>query len=381
MRTTIPVGMLFSEAGPYAVLGREAADGARHAIAAVEADQTLPFRLALAAADPAGDVAAYAPAAEGLFGPAGCRHVVGTITSSSRKEVLPVAERHRGLLWYAFPYEGYESSENVVYLGATANQHVVPLLEECIRRYGPSPMLVAPDYVWGWEINRIARALVEEVGGTPAGEVAIPVGTVDFSPVVAEIARRRPSFVLSSLIGPSSHAFVRAYAEFAVADPAFAGGRRPLASCNLTEADAAVIGPAVAGTLIAGVHFGGRPSPWTDAIAAGLAPPRRASSCFASAYTAVRLLAEGIRLAGTDDPDAVKKAVMAKTWETPLGAVAIDPVTAHTVHAPLLVRADAAGGFETLHEFPPIAPDPYLLHRRPDRPAALRAGASRRVTH
>lgn len=379
MKHGIPVGLLFSEEGPYALIGRDAAEGARLAVMTIEADPAFPFRLVPLALDPAGDTARYAPMAERLFG-GGCRHVVGTITSSSRKEALGVAERHRGLLWYAFPYEGYESSENVVYLGATANQHVVPLLGECIARYGGAPLLVAPDYVWGWEVNRIAREVVETAGGSVAGEVRLPVDCTDMAALAARVAAERPSFVLSSLIGPSSHALIAALG----APAAQAGGRAvPLVSCNLTEADARAIGPAVAGALVASIHFGSEATPGNESLRLALRrhsrPERMVSSCFASAFAAVHLLAEAIRAAGIDEPEAVRRALFARRWETVLGPIAFDPLTAHALHAPRLGRARADGGFDVIHRFAPIAPDPYLVHQRLGDERAGRRAAGGRV--
>ncbi len=367
MSVDIPIGLLFSEDGPYAVIGRDAAAGARLAVEAVNDDRTFPFRFAATVLDPAGDTALYAPMAETLFGTLGCRHVIGTITSSSRKEVLTVAERHRGLLWYAFPYEGYESSENVVYLGATANQHVLPLLDAAIARYGVSVMLVAPDYVWGWEINRIARERIEAAGGRVVDEICLPVGVESMDAVAGRIRTARPDFVLSSLIGPAGHAFVRAKAALGAADPAFGAAACPLVSCNMTEADAAAIGPTVEGALVAGIFFGGEPTLASASLRAAAAmrfgtlrPP---SSCFASAFAAVLLLAETIRMAGSDEPAAVKRALITRRWETVLGPIAFDPLTTHAVHAPLIGRARADGSFEVVERFPAIPPDPYLLHQ------------------
>jgi hypothetical protein len=76
--------------------------------------------------NPSGDLARYRALSLDLPG-SGIRHVVGCYTSS-RKEVIPCFEKHDGLLWYPSHYEGFESSDNVIYTGAAPNQHVLPLL-------------------------------------------------------------------------------------------------------------------------------------------------------------------------------------------------------------------------------------------------------------
>ena len=90
----------------------------------------------------------------------GLVHVVGCYTSSSRKEVLPLFEKHDGLLWYPSHYEGFESSDNVVYTGAAPNQHIVPLAEHLLRHYGTSAYCLGSNYIWAWENNKIMREAV-----------------------------------------------------------------------------------------------------------------------------------------------------------------------------------------------------------------------------
>jgi branched-chain amino acid transport system substrate-binding protein len=79
------------------------------------------------AADPGGDPARYPELSASLLGQ-GIRHVVGCYTSSSRKDVIPQFEKHDALLWYPSHYEGFESSNNVIYTGAAPNQHIIPLM-------------------------------------------------------------------------------------------------------------------------------------------------------------------------------------------------------------------------------------------------------------
>ena len=158
----IPLAILFSTTGAYSAIGREALDGALMALSEVNADPSFGFRLRPDLGDPGGVSERYAAMAQDQLRQRGCRHILGGITSWSRKDMIPVVERHNGLLWYAFPYEGYEANDHVLYLGACPNQHIVPLFDYVLPRFGASPFLVGANYLWGWEINRIAREL--EIG-------------------------------------------------------------------------------------------------------------------------------------------------------------------------------------------------------------------------
>ena len=85
------------------------------------------LKLSAEVRDPQGVTEQYAPLARDIVAGTGARHIVGCTTSWSRKEVIPVLEKSGTLLWYPCPYEGFECNEQVMYLGACPNQHVLRL--------------------------------------------------------------------------------------------------------------------------------------------------------------------------------------------------------------------------------------------------------------
>ena len=82
--------------------------------------------------DPGGVVAGYHTACADLIREERVDHIVGCYTSASRKQVIPIVERTERLLWHPARYEGFESSDNVIYVGAAPNQHVVPLVRHML---------------------------------------------------------------------------------------------------------------------------------------------------------------------------------------------------------------------------------------------------------
>ncbi|WP_237152266.1 transporter substrate-binding protein [Oryzibacter oryziterrae] len=371
-RRDIPIGIIYSQAGAYEAIGRTALAGARMAIDEINADDSLAFRFVPHVRDPEGQLDLYARAAQELVRGEGCSHLIGTITSSSRKEVLPVVERAGALLWYAFPYEGYETSDNVLYLGATANQHIVPMFDYVLPRFGLQPYLIGSNYIWGWEINRIAREIVAAAGSEPVGESYLPLGDTDVDHLIAAVEERRPDFVLSNLIGPSSYAFIRAYAELGRRNPDFAPDVRPIVSCNLTEADIDAIGPDAAGVLSTAVYFNGVEEGTTDSFQAETSQYcRRPSQCFVGPYTAVHILARAIALAdGAAEPDEVRRLATQTVFKSLYGPICIDPKTGHSHLRPYFGRVGADGGITVLHRAEtPIAPDPYLVRHASERAA------------
>ena len=95
-----------------------------------------PIELIAVERDPQGNIDRYAAGCEDILRNSGARHIIGCVTSWSRKEVIPVLEKAGGTLWYACPYEGFEANEHVVYMHACPNQHLVPLLGYVVPRFG-----------------------------------------------------------------------------------------------------------------------------------------------------------------------------------------------------------------------------------------------------
>jgi branched-chain amino acid transport system substrate-binding protein len=363
MQETMKIGILYSSTGPYGSLGRDARDGAEFAFSDYRSNGGRKIELAFF--DPHAQLAAYVEGARDLIREHGCRHIVGTITSAARKEVIPLVEKYDGLLWYMCPYEGFEANENVIYIGGTPNQHLIPLFEHLIPRHGARPYLVGANYVWGWEMNRLARELIANAGGAVLGERYLPLEETAVERIVADIAEKRPSFILNNLIGPSSYAFLAAMHELGRRDPAFLPENCPIASCDLTECELGDIKPGAAtGTLSALPYIDSLDTEENRVFKARLdasrGEPRKVSSMFASAYAAVTLCIQAIEACGNDEPMRVRDEVVSHAWPSVLGNIVVDPATNHAALPFHLGRINDGPGFDVIASRPALAADPYL---------------------
>ncbi len=372
------LGILFSTSGDYAALGRDCRDGAELAIEELQSRGDLLFRLYAAFGDPAGSGERYIELARAMMVDGGCRHIIGTVTSQARKDVIPLIEKHDGQLWYVCPYEGFEANENVIYTGACPNQHLVPLFAYLLPAFGRRVYLAGANYVWGWEMNRLAREIVAEAGGEIVGERCLPIGDTGIERLIVDVTARQPDFILSNLLGPSSHAFLRAMRDLGRRDPRFRPDRCPVASCDLTECELAEIGLGVAdGQLAAASYFDSLDTPANEAfkarVAARFGTGRRVSSYFATSYATVRLCVEAAVRCGSDDPGQIRAALYGRATESVLGPLAIDPATNHA-RLPFHLGRIEGNGFSVLRSEPGIAADPYLvaLRREPRSPVAAR---------
>lgn len=347
MRRRIEIGLLYSLEGSYALLSQAARSGALRGMAAVNASPTLDLTLVPVARDPKGNIDLYGPLCEEILQETSARHVIGCVTSWSRKEVIPTLERVGGTLWYAIPYEGFEAADCVAYTHACPNQHLVPLLDWILPRYGRRCYLTGSNYIWGWEMSRIARQFVTDAGGEVAGERYLPLGSVEVDRMIAEIRATRPDFVLNSLIGPSSYSFMRAYAELGEEDAHFRPDRCPVLSCNVTECEIPALGQAGEGLIAAGPYFRGATGwPKTGAPFG--------NSHEAAAYAAVCELA-GL-LAHRPGAEHLPLSQLLAGADS-----ALDHQTHHT-RLPVLIAQIENGAFVVREALPTVAGDPYLSH-------------------
>lgn len=359
----IEIGVLFSRSGPYRLMGESSRRGVLKGIAQVNRDSGFDLSFHPVERDPAGDVDAYAPLSEDILSNSRARHIIGCTTSWSRKEVIPSLERLNGALWYPVPYEGFEASDRIVYTHACPNQHLLPLLDHAFRSHGRRGYLTGSNYIWGWEMNRLAREITVAAGGEILGERYLPLGSTDVARIVDEIAALSPDFVLNQLIGPSQYQFVAAMSELRRTDPNFSGRRCPVLSCNLTEAELPAMGASADGLVAAGPWFRGMP---------GLLPGRGqdedfGSSFEAAAYASVIMLATLLsHRPGAEDLPLPQLLALPAARQLGISA------RTHHTRLPIAIARVEDGAFNLLSALDPVEGDPYLTADRDLPRAALR---------
>ncbi|MFC3073379.1 transporter substrate-binding domain-containing protein [Shinella pollutisoli] len=365
------IGVLFSQSGPYGVVSRSMFNGAMLAFDEIRASADYPFAIEPIVADPAGAFDQYARSSADLLGKNGVRHVVGCYTSSSRKDVIPLFEKHDALLWYPSHYEGFESSSNVVYTGAAPNQHIIPLIEFLLMRMGKRAYCIGSNYIWAWENNRILREALSAAGGSVLAERYAAVGDTDLSKTIASILDARPDFIFNTLIGTSAYNFFQAFRAACRARGIDQPAEMPVVSCSLSEPELGEIGAqAMDGHISSSVYFSSLGTPANQRFVAAYQarwPGSSAASADAEAsYVAVKMLAAAIAAAGSDDVEAVRRVLPSLSVEAPQGTVSIDGATNHAFLTPRIGRSSAEGQFEILWEAgEPVRPDPYLVQTTP----------------
>lgn len=362
------VGVLFSQSGTTHVTENDHIRGTLLAMEEINAaGGVLGLPLSPVSYDPATDIAQYRALARRMLGEDEIDVIFGCSTSASRKAVLPIVERHNGLLFYPSMYEGFEYCENILYAGATLNQTCLPLAEYLLAHHGRRIFFVGSDYIYPRESNRVMRDLVEAKGGEAVGEVYMPLGTTGtaVADVVSQIRAARPDAVFSTVVGTSAHAFYRLYDAAGIDRAA-----QPVASLTMAESEIAHIGPQhCTGHILAATYLQTLDSPenhrFVAAYKARFGDDARSSVWSEAAYVQVHLFARALARAGSMDPARIGQALLGDEMQTPEGPIRVDPDTRHLWLTPRIGVARADGLFDLVWQGGgPTRPDPYLATTR-----------------
>jgi urea transport system substrate-binding protein len=361
-KPAIPLGLVFSQSGPYAMMARQMQQSALMAVDEINEGNDFDFTFAPHLRDPAGVVAAYHTACDDLIREERVDHIVGCYTSASRKQVIPIVERTERLLWHPARYEGFESSDNVVYVGAAPNHTVVPLVRHMLDQISTGVFCAGSNYVWTWETNRVLREIVTSAGGRVLAERLLELGETAVDHIVSEIIDRRPPVVFNTLVGKSSYVFIRALHK----ETTRAGFTIPLLSCSLCEPELKLIGSAASvGCITSSAYFESIEAPENRAFVARWKARHGSHSSPSvdgqSTYVCIMLLAREMSRAGTAVVNAVRRAAANHRYDSPQGPVWVDPDNNHCFQTPRLARAADDGQFRIFWEADaPVRPDPYL---------------------
>jgi urea transport system substrate-binding protein len=361
-KPSVPLGLVFSRSGPYAMMAREMEKSALMAVDEVNQSEEFDFTFTPHLRDPGGIVPAYHVACDDLIREKQVEHIVGCYTSASRKQVIPIVERTERLLWHPARYEGFESSDNVIYVGAAPNHTVVPLVKHMLEHIASEVFCAGSNYVWTWETNRVLREIVTCAGGRILAERLLELGETAVDHIVKEIIDRRPPAVFNTLVGESSYVFMRALHAASVN----AGLSIPMLSCSLCEPELKLIGSAASvGCITSSAYFESIEGPENRAFVARWKARHGSDSNPSvdgqSTYVCVMLLARAIRRAGSTDVAPVRRAAANHRYDSPQGSIWVDPDNNHCFLTPRLARSAPGCQFKIFWEADaPERPDPYL---------------------
>ena len=364
-RPPIKVGVLHSLTGTMAFSETAVVDATLMAIDEINAQGgVLGRRVEPIVVDGRSDPARFALEAERLFADGAVDTIFGCWTSACRRTLGPVVEKHDKLLFYAVQYEGVEQSPNIVYLGATPNQQILPAVKWALRSDLKRLYLVGSDYVFPRVANAIIRDYVEKWRGEIVGERYLLLGDHDVDDIVRDIVKTRPDAILNTINGDSNIAFFHALRAAGVTPQDI-----PTISFSISEPELSTVEPSVmAGDFASWSYFQSIERPrnrdFVTAFKARYGKHRVVGAPMAAAYTGVYLWAGAVAAAGSASASRIRANVGNTGYNGPGGLVYVDGDNQHiwsTVH---IGRIGRDGQFDIVWSSDvPTPPIPYPASR------------------
>lgn len=238
-----------------------------------------------------------------------------------------------------------DKSEFFLRTSYTLWQVTVPMAQWAAKSKLQKVVTAVMDYGPGVDAETAFKSEFGKQGGTVVESIRMPMSTTDFSPFVQRIKASGAQAVYTFLPGgPPNLGFVKAYNENGLAK----AGIRFLGTAETDEYDLQKFGDAALGLTTAFHYSAAHESPANKAFIAALKkrdPNSVANYASVGAWDGMHVIHKMIEATG-GQKDGLKAIASARAlqWESPRGAVRIDPKTRHIVQNVYLRQVEKQGG-------------------------------------
>ena len=357
---TVKVGILHSLTGTIAIAEKSVVDAEMLAIEEInKAGGVMGRKIEPVVEDGASDWPTFAEKARKLLEKEKVAAVMGCYTSASRKAVLPVFEKLKGLLYYPTYYEGLEQSPNIMYTAQEATQSVIAAMEWLYKNKGKSFYMIGSDYIWPRTTIKIAKATLTRLGGKLAGEGYYPLGHIEFSSEINKIKAAKPDVILNCVVGGSNVAFFKQLTAAGIT-----GKKQTVLSLAVSEEEVSGIGADnTADTLTCMGYFQSLKNPANDkfvkAFKAKYGANRVVGDTLECGYISVYLWKQAAEKAKSFDVEKVVAASSELEIDAPEGKVKFHKSNHHLWKHARIGTFRPDGQVDMIYESPLIEPNPF----------------------
>jgi urea transport system substrate-binding protein len=359
-QNTVKVGILHSLTGTIAIAEASVVDAEKLAIEEInKAGGVNGMQIQTIVEDGASDWPTFAEKARKLLENDKVSAIFGCYTSASRKAVLPVMERYKGLLYYPTYYEGLEQSPNIMYTAQEGTQSAIASLDWLMKNKGKSFYLIGSDYIWPRTMNKIANLHLKKIGGSVVGESYYPLGSIEFASEINKIRSAKPDVIWSTVVGGSNVAF---YKQLNAAG--INGKNQALCAMAVSEEEASGIGPEnLEGFMSCMGYFQSLKNPanekFVKAFKAKYGPNRVVGDTMECGYISVYLWKLAAEKAKSFDVQKVVDASSELGMEAPEGNIKFHKTNHHLWKHARIGTFRKDGQIDMIYESPLIEPNPF----------------------
>jgi urea transport system substrate-binding protein len=361
----VRIGILHSLTGTMGLHERPLVDALNLAIEEInQSGGILGRRVEAIVADCHSDAVFCGQEAERLITEEKVSALFGCWTSTCRKAVKPVVEKHDHLLFYPLQYEGMEQSPNIIYLGAAPNQQLIPAVRWALDNLGKRFYLVGNDSVFSRTANLVMKDIIKAQGGQVLGQRYLPENGKNVDPAIADILRLKPEVVINTINGDANVTFFTALAESGLTARLV-----PVLSTSIAEIGVAAMPPGtMAGHYAVWNYFQSEPGEanrnFVAAIKRRYGAGAMTNDPMEISYVGLHLWKQAAQAAGSVDPDKVNRTILKQSIGAPEGVVAVSRRERHLWRSVHIGRVRADGQFDILwSSSKPIRPEPYPTYR------------------
>ena len=357
---TIKVGILHSLTGTIAIAEASVVDAEKLAIEEINAaGGVMGKKLEVVVEDGASDWPTFAEKARKLLENDKVAAIFGCYTSASRKAVLPVMERYKGLLYYPTYYEGLERSDNIMYTAQEGTQSALASLDWLYKNKGKSFYLIGSDYIWPRTMNKIANLHLKKIGAKVVGESYYPLGSIEFASEINKIKAAKPEVIWSTVVGGSNVAF---YKQMNAAG--ITGKNQSLCAMAVSEEEASGVGPEnLVGFMSCMGYFQSLKNPanekFVKAFKAKYGANRVVGDTMECGYISVYLWKLAVEKAKSIEVPKVVAASSELPLDAPEGKVKFHKDNHHLWKHARIGTFRADGQIDMIYESPLIEPNPF----------------------
>ncbi|MBT7667544.1 MAG: ABC transporter substrate-binding protein, partial [Rhodospirillaceae bacterium] len=143
--------------------------------------------------------------AERLITRENAHFLVGAIQSGTANAISQVAQKY-GCVYFntnsSSPTESGKNCHRVKFVWDGSGENFSrAAAKNAIDAFGKKWMFLYNDYVWGQNTNKATKMVATNYGADAIDEVAIPVGTRDFSAILLKIQQQKPDVVAAAVGG------------------------------------------------------------------------------------------------------------------------------------------------------------------------------------
>ncbi len=350
--STIPVGILFSLSGTMKHLESQAKDAMLLAIDEInKKGGVLGKKIEAIVVDGKTDDEVFREEAEMLIRDKRVPVLFGCWTSSSRKQVKEIVEKHNHLLLYPVQFEGLEESPNIIYLGGTSNQQSIPAITWAFNNLGKRFFFVGSDFIYPRAIHEIMKEVLTSLGGMIVGEEYIPMNSDNVSPIIQKIIEAKPEVIINNIVTTIANIpFFKQLRAVGITPE-----RIPTITCSFSELMLqhfeveTMIGDYSVSNYFQSIDRGVNRD-FIKKFKALFGKDRLVNDMMEASYFAVHLWAQTVGEIGTFEVDRVRSHMKNQSFNAPEGIVTISPQYMQTWKTIYIAKIQSNGQYNIIFD-------------------------------